>query len=106
MAWVGDLLFKSKILETGRQVGAEVVFAPGASEFAEADLFILDLSRAMDSLSDLRARFPAVPIVGYAGHLQVDLMKRAAELGCTSVLTNGQLAAQLPSLLANPSSLP
>ncbi len=87
---VRDLLFRSKILETARQVGAEVV-----ADAAQADLVVFDLNSG--DLEAIRKSTPA-RIIAFAGHLQADKLARAKELGC-DVMTNGQLASSLPTLL-------
>jgi hypothetical protein len=93
-----DLLFRSKVLETGKQLGIEV--STDLGQAATADLVIVQLTPAsLQTLAPLRSTTRA-RLIGFAGHLQVDLMKQAQEF-CDAVMTNGQLAAGLPQLLSS-----
>ena len=111
IAAIGDLMFRSKVDEAAKALNIQITYVRDASEVIEQlrmgtpGLMILDLNAAklhpLDTLLTLRqnAAFEAIPIVGYAGHVQTELMEQARQLGCSSVLTNGQFAAQLPELL-------
>ena len=95
VALIGDLMFRSRVAETAKALGVEVEFG---SEPASADLVLLDLNAArfkpLETLEGLRG----VRVVAYAGHLQTELLEKAAALGATA-LTNGQFSAQLPEIL-------
>lgn len=96
IAHIGDLLFKSKVLETARQLGVEVALNP--ADDWRADLFIVDLNaKPMELVKAIRSRASA-PIVAFVGHTRTEVMKEASELG-VQVMTNGGFSAQLPSLL-------
>src|SRR5439155_7549844 len=103
-----DMMFTSKIREVATQLGLEARGAPDpaalASAAAAARLVIVDLRlpQALDALEALAADPAAagVPRVGFVDHEKVELMDAARARGCTRVLTKGQFAKELPSLLA------
>ena len=68
----------------------------------EPALAIVDLEEsALDSfaaIARIRALSPVTPILGFAGHGNVDAIKRAREGGAT-VLARSGFTAQLPELL-------
>jgi len=106
--FVRDLLFVSKIREAAEQLGIGVAPARDLDtlerEAAGARLVIVDL-RLADAMAALErlARQPnaaTVRTVGFVDHERIDLMEAAKALGCGRVLAKGQLAAELPRLLA------
>jgi hypothetical protein len=106
--FVRDLLFVSKIREAAEQLGVGVAAARDLDalerEVAGARLVIVDL-RLPDAMTALErvARQPraaAVETVGFVDHERIDVMETARALGCGRVLAKGQLAAELPRLLA------
>ena len=111
LAAVDDLMFKVKILETARQVGARVATASNAADTlarARAErpaLIILDLHsgpcaptevlKALKADPDLRA----IPTLGYFSHVEAEVGRRALEAGCDQVLPRSAFSASLPDLL-------
>ena len=69
----------------------------------EPALAIVDLEEsALDSfaaIARIRNASPSTPILGFAGHGNVDVIRRARESGAT-VLARSGFTVQLPSLLA------
>ncbi|HTP25767.1 MAG TPA: hypothetical protein VMK12_08925 [Anaeromyxobacteraceae bacterium] len=53
----------------------------------------------MNELRTICAEFPSTRVIGFLGHLQAELMEEARSIGVTEVLTRGQLAARLESVL-------
>ena len=103
LACVADLMFRSKILEAAKAAGAEISFARDkAGAMEAADIILVDLNDArlapLEIVAAIRGR--AARIIGFAGHTETETMRRAAELGCTDVMTRGQFAAKLPELLS------
>jgi hypothetical protein len=105
---VRDLLFVSKIGEAADHLGVAVQGARDAGRLAElareARLVLVDLGHpaAMTALERL-ASDPVtsdVESIGFVGHERLDVMETAKALGCRRVLAKGQLAAELPRLLA------
>lgn len=111
LAAVDDLMFKVKIIETAKQVGARVATASTAQDAlarARAELpalIILDLhSTACAPLEVLQALkadpdLKAIPTLGYFSHVEHELGRRAQEAGCDQVLPRSAFSARLPDLL-------
>jgi DNA-binding NarL/FixJ family response regulator len=105
---VRDMMFTSKIREVAAQLGLEARGAPDPAALSRAApgarLVIVDLRlpQAMEALEALAAdpAAAAVPRVGFVDHQKVELMEAARARGCPRVLTKGQFAKELPSLLA------
>jgi hypothetical protein len=106
--FVRDLLFVSKIREAAEQLGVGVAPARDLDmldrEAAGARIVIIDL-RLADAMAALErvARQPyaaTVQTIGFVDHERIDVMEAAKALGCGRVLAKGQLAAELPRLLA------
>lgn len=103
---VRDLLFTSKIREVSKQLGLTVQAAPDPAALAAAApgarLVVVDLrlERALEALDALAAAAPEIPSVGFVDHERIEVMDEARRHGCTTVVTKGQLARELPRLLA------
>lgn len=105
---MSDLLFRSKIDEVARRLGLELRVAKSPEQLdrqlaaGEPALAIVDLEEsALDSfaaISRIRAASPASPILGFAGHGNVEAIRRARE-GGAAVLARSGFTAQLPELL-------
>ena len=107
VAGVPDLFFASKIGETARRLGVEVVFAQTAEALerkaaAGADLVILDLSAsALDPVGLIgRLKAERAPVVAFANHEQRELMEAARTAGCDRVMTRGAFSSGLPAIVA------
>jgi CheY-like chemotaxis protein len=110
VALVEDLLFLSKIRETGKAVGITVVTGDArgnsaAIAKAKPQAIFLDLnSRALSAVEWIR-RLKADPltreirIVGFVSHVQEDLIAVARDAGCDSVMARSAFSKQLPDLL-------
>jgi CheY-like chemotaxis protein len=105
---VSDLLFRSKIDEVARRLGLELRVAKSPEQLdrqlaaGEPALAIVDLEEnALDpfaATARIRASAPGTPILGFAGHGNVEAIRRAREGGAT-VLARSGFTAQLPALL-------
>jgi hypothetical protein len=105
--FVRDLLFVSKIREAAGHLGVDVTPARDLDalerEASGARVVIIDLrlGDAMAALERLaRGQRITAETVGFVDHERVDVMETARALGCRRVLAKGQLAAELPRLLA------
>jgi DNA-binding NtrC family response regulator len=106
---MSDLLFRSKIDEVARRLGLELRVAKSPEQLdrqlaaGEPAIAIVDLEEnALDSfaaIARIRDVSPSTPILGFAGHGNVDAIRRARESGA-SVLARSGFTVQLPSLLA------
>ena len=114
LAVVDDLMFSSKIKTAANQLGVTVAFARScdaalASMRASApSLVILDLnSPRTDPLGTVAAmkRDPAmasIRTVGYASHVQTDVIDAARKAGVDEVLARSAFTARLAEILAPP----
>jgi DNA-binding NtrC family response regulator len=106
---MSDLLFRSKIDEVARRLGLELRVAKSPEQLdrqlaaGEPALAIVDLEEtALDSfaaIARIRASSSATPVLGFAGHGNVEAIRRAREGGAT-VLARSGFTAQLPELLS------
>jgi PleD family two-component response regulator len=111
LAVLDDLMFTSKIKTTASQLGVTVAFARsadaalGAMRDAAPSLVILDLNNprtnplAIVAAMRENPALAAVPIVGYASHVQVDVIDAARRAGVTDVLARSAFTQQLPDIL-------
>jgi CheY-like chemotaxis protein len=105
---MSDLLFRSKIDEVARRLGLELRVAKSPEQLdrqlaaGEPAIAIVDLEEsALDSfaaIARIRTAVPKTPILAFAGHGNVEAIKRAREAGAT-VLARSGFTIQLPALL-------
>jgi CheY-like chemotaxis protein len=111
LAVLDDLMFTSKIRTTANQLGITVAFARSAdAALAEMrksapSLVILDLNNPRTNplgLVESMHQDPAlaaVPTVGYASHVQVDVINAARAAGVGEVLARSAFTQQLAEIL-------
>jgi CheY-like chemotaxis protein len=110
VALVEDLFFLAKIRETAKAIGVTVVTADarrGPTAIAEArpQAIFLDLnSRGLPAVDWIRALKSdpgtrPIPIVGFASHVQEQLISAARDAGCDSIMARSAFTRQLPDLL-------
>ena len=94
-AFIPDLMDRSRVTASG----AEVVFvwAPAELVGRDDDVVLVDLSRpgVLDVLPRIEAR-----VVGFASHVDRDLLAAAKDAGCDQVLARSAFFGRLPELLA------
>jgi DNA-binding NarL/FixJ family response regulator len=105
---MSDLLFRSKIDEVARRLGLELRVAKSPEQLerqlaaGEPALAIIDLEEGtldpFAAIASVRAAVPSVAILGFAGHGNVDAIRRAREGGAT-VLARSGFTVQLPAIL-------
>jgi Response regulator containing CheY-like receiver, AAA-type ATPase, and DNA-binding domains len=105
---MSDLLFRSKIDEVARRLGLELRVAKSPEQLdrqlvaGEPAIAIVDLEEsaldAFAAIARIRTASPSTPILGFAGHGNVDAIKRAREGGAT-VLARSGFTVQLPAIL-------
>jgi CheY-like chemotaxis protein len=115
LAVLDDLMFSSKIKTTANQLGVPVTFARSAdaalAEMRKAApaLVILDLNNPRTSpLAIVGAMkhdpaLAAIRTVGFASHVQVDVINAARQAGVDEVLPRSAFAMQLPEILSRTS---
>jgi DNA-binding NarL/FixJ family response regulator len=87
---VADLLTRSRIEDAGRAAGYEVIATrslpePGEAEPGEVDLLVVDLDQAgaLEVVERWRSTNPETRVVGFAFHVNEDVIRRAQALGAT-----------------------
>jgi CheY-like chemotaxis protein len=111
IAVLDDLMFTSKIKTTAGQLGVAVTFARSAdaalSEMRRAapSLVILDLNNARTNPLGIVASMkqdPAlasIPTIGYASHVQVDVINAARQAGVGEVMPRSVFTQRLADIL-------
>ena len=111
LAILDDLLFTSKIRTAAAHLGTAVVFARSAdgalAEMRKAtpSLVILDLNNARTNplaiVASMKqdAALASIPTVGYASHVQTDVIDAARAAGVDAVLARSAFTAQLAEIL-------
>ena len=115
LAAVEDLLFKSKILETAKELDVEARFPRSPDKLLVAlkesppDLLILDLNSdrfgPLEMLGEVKsdASTAEVPVVGFLSHVQKDLAVAAKEAGCDRIMARSAFTRDLPRIIAGES---
>jgi CheY-like chemotaxis protein len=111
LAILDDLLFTSKIKTAASQLGVSVSFSRSSEAALHAmretkpSLVILDLNNPRtDPLGTVAAmkrdpELAAVPTVGFASHVQTDVIDAARAAGVGEVLPRSAFAARLGDIL-------
>ena len=114
LAVLDDLMFTSKIKTTANQLGVTVAFARSAdgalAEMRKAapSLVILDLNNprtnplAIVGSMKQDATLASIPTVGYASHVQVDVINAARQAGVDEVLPRSAFTQRLAEILSRP----
>lgn len=93
VAFVPDLMDRSRLARLG---SVELVHAPRPADLVDLatahDLVVVDLSRP--GVLDVVARVPG-EVVGFASHVDADLLAAAAASGCVEVLPRSRFFAGL-----------
>jgi PleD family two-component response regulator len=111
LAVLDDLMFTSKIRTTASQLGVSVTFARSADAAltemrrAAPALVILDLNNPRTNPLGIVASMKqdpdlaSIPTVGYASHVQTDVIDAARRAGVGDVLARSAFTQQLPAIM-------
>jgi CheY-like chemotaxis protein len=108
LALIDDLFFRSKLLETAKQLGVEVrtCTTPEAldSEMARSTptLVLVDLNAhadPLDAVRRVRLAFGDIPLIGFLSHVERDLAERARTAGCREVMPRSKFTQNLATIL-------
>lgn len=111
LALLDDLMFVSKIKTTAKQLGVPIVFArsPAAAlaemRKAAPTLVIVDLNNPrtdpLGTIASMKAdpALASIPTLGYASHVQTDVIDAARRAGVSEVLARSAFASGLAQIL-------
>ena len=109
LAYCPDLLFRTKMTDTGRHLGVKVEVASSLSELEERAsatkpaLILIDLgSNGVDyphSIRRLRSALPDTTLIAYGSHVDKSLREQARTAGCSEVFVRSEFVKILPDLL-------
>ena len=93
-AYVPDLMDRSKVAAAGADV--TFVATPAALVGVDADVVVVDLGRpgVLEVLGRLQ-----LPVIGFASHVDRDLMAAARAAGCGQVLARSAFFSRVAELL-------
>jgi hypothetical protein len=102
VAVLSDLIFTVKIADAGKRADVAVEFAKSAGDALQratgAAAAILDLDFVSPELiAQLKAA--GVPTIGYVSHVHTDVIQRAKESGCETVMARSAFVQKLGDLL-------
>lgn len=112
LAVLDDLMFTSKIKTTAKQLGVAVAFARSADaalnemRTSQPSLVIFDLNNtrtnplAVVSAMKKDPALASIPTVGYASHVQVEVIDAARRAGVGNVMARSAFTAQLADILS------
>jgi chemosensory pili system protein ChpA (sensor histidine kinase/response regulator) len=112
LAVLDDLMFTSKIRATAGQLGVRVAFARSGAGALDAmrqslpALVIFDLNNPrtdpLGTVAAMRAdpALASVPTVGFASHVQTDVIEAARRAGVSEVLARSAFTQRLPEILS------
>ena len=104
---VRDLLFGSKIQESGKRTATTLQWASRFEKLRDVaqaktpDVIIADLGEPgiIDELAAIRQALPQTRLLGFAHHVHEDLMAQATKFGVDEVFTKGQFSAHVDKIL-------
>ena len=109
LAYVDDIFFQAKIMETAKHVGVAVrsFTTPDAllDEIAKQapNLVIVDLnarSNPLEAIRRVRESCFGLPVVAFLSHVEVELAERARAAGCAEVMPRSKFTQNLATILA------
>jgi DNA-binding NtrC family response regulator len=113
VAFMDDIFFQAKVIETARHVGVEVKVCATADALAaeiaqgKPRLLIVDLNaraNPFDAISLAQMEAKSVPMIAFLSHVQLDLAERARVAGCTDVMPRSKFTRDLATILARAKS--
>lgn len=106
-----DLFFSSKIENILKKSEYDLKIFPRGIEALKSlrenptVLILLNLAsrnlNSLDLISEIKAdpNLKTIPILGYCGHTQKELIEKARNLGCDKIVPNSVMVSGLPKLL-------
>ena len=108
LAFVDDIFFQAKMLETAKQLGVELKCVTtsealnGQIQDQSPDLVIVDLNARAGGVEALEKLPPGNPVrvIAFLSHVQVELAERARRAGCSEVMPRSKFTQNLASIFA------
>ncbi len=99
-----NLLTSARITPQLKTLGYETKIARRLPEMPDApELVLINLGsrplNGLDLLDECRARFPSTRIVGFCGHLEIEIRREAKARGVDKLLTNDMVMSELGKAL-------
>ena len=97
-----DLMFGVQLLNMARKAGFEAVTVkPDRTDARqEGSVLVVDMGARADWEGAIRhARAGGIPVIAFGSHMDTEARRRAREAGAARVLTNSNLARDLPGIL-------
>ena len=97
-AYIPNLMDRSRVAAAADALGVAISFAASADALdRDATLVLVDVGRdgVLEALATVAGRS-----VGFASHVDRDLIRRALDAGCGQVLARSAFFSRLPALLA------
>ncbi len=95
-----DLMFGSELQAISRKAGFRPLTLRLRSELPAGDILIVDLAARGDWESFIRIAVARnMPVVAFGPHVDTEARSKAKEAGARRVLSNGNLARDLPNIL-------
>ena len=106
LAFVDDLFFQAKMLETAKHVGVELECVATSDALNRRvleqapDLLVIDLNARAGGVEALEKLAPGNPlrVIAFLSHVQVDLAERARRAGCSEVMPRSKFTQDLASI--------
>lgn len=108
-AFVDDIFFQAKMMETAKQASIEMKsFSTGELLLAEFEkqqpkLVVVDLNARqspMEVIAAVRARLAGIRVIGFFSHVQAELAQRARDAGCTEVMPRSKFTKELAAIFS------
>lgn len=95
-----DLMFGSELQAISRKAGFRPVTLRLGAELPAGDILIVDLAARGDWETSIRSAVARnTPVVAFGPHVDTESRRKAKEAGASRVLSNGNLARDLPNIL-------
>ena len=95
-AVVSDLMDRSRLTAAL----PDLRFARSAAECTDAEIIVVDLARAADLISALRAAAPAARIVAYGPHVDADALVAAQTAGADTAMPRSRFFRDIPAAIS------
>lgn len=95
-----DIMFGSELQAISRKAGFRPVTLRPGSELSAADILVVDLAARLDWESLIKIAVARnMPVVAFGPHIDTEARRKAKDAGARRVLSNGNVARDLPHIL-------